>query len=262
MTEVYSYSVGFLEHAVDALLAFRGRLKVRVGSFVHPFTLFDTVQYPITRSWVIASLSILGVTYHSTLTYLTLQPPTRLISFSILLEASPPPAPVSEPLHFPSITCVTVLLPRLIASFAPFSARRCLSLWSEMSGSVLPLMYITRPSKTPRFWATISEYVSLRSITSNIQHDCTIVAVRGIVLSHAYRIDRLTWCWTQISSVTNIQMYHEPHVPDTSRSLTLVSARLRTAGDMRALAFSSQSRDPAPTVSETRFPPVPPLLNW
>jgi hypothetical protein len=80
-----------------------------------------------------------GKAYHSTPTNFTPLPLTLAISFWILVAASPPPAP---PCWFavPRMTCVTLRRPRAMDILPPRSARRRLSLWSETSGAVEPLM--------------------------------------------------------------------------------------------------------------------------
>ena len=73
-------------------------------------------------------------TTHSADTYRTARVPPRAISFCSLPAASPPPAPR------PTMTCVTLRRAGARAMEPPCSTRRCLSLWSEMSGAVEPLM--------------------------------------------------------------------------------------------------------------------------
>ena len=111
--------------AVDTDLPLRGELQVRELPLRKPSAGLQALQDP-SRGASVTMLLLLclvqpgrererapwansgvRVTYHSTSTYFTLQPPIRRISLSSLTPARPPPAPRAAVLGRPRITCVT-----------------------------------------------------------------------------------------------------------------------------------------------------------
>lgn len=134
-----SFQLSTTKHPSDTPLSLRRDMQTSKPRLGKSLSSLDTLKHPVAESVTTSQPAYQDRESHqSTPTTRTPFLPPLSISCCNFRAASPPPAPAPAAPGFPTMTCDTVLRAIAIEMRAPCKTSRCLTLWSEIWGSVEP----------------------------------------------------------------------------------------------------------------------------